>query len=86
MATGIDRMGIYRYDSTSDDTRYGSLFMSKMRENNVNDYGGDDIDDVDKLDNITNAAPGSTCLFTNKDMYVKTLSGWKKFGGDDTDG
>lgn len=82
MAAGIDRMGIYRTDDVSDSTRYGSLYLCQMRKNNVNDYGGN-VADVEKLSNITNAAPGSTCLMSNGDIYRKELTGWVKFGGDE---
>ena len=81
MASRLDRMGIYRSDSTADDTRYGTLYMVKQRHNNVNDYGAADVSDAAKLSNITNAAPGSTCLFSNGDLYRLELSGWAKFGG-----
>lgn len=77
----IDRMGIRRTDGISDNERYGSLYLIKRRANNVNEYGGSDEADVSKLAAITNAAPGSTCLFTNGDIYRLELDGWKKFGG-----
>lgn len=76
----IDRMGIRRTDGISDNERYGSLYLIKRRANNVNEYGGSDEADVSKLAAITNAAPGSTCLFINGDIYRLELTGWKKFG------
>lgn len=79
----IDRMGIMRDDDVStDNTRYGSLYLVSQRHNNVNDYGGNS-EDVALLDNITNAAAGSTCLFANGDIYRLELDGWAKFGEDD---
>lgn len=80
----VDRMGIIRSDSdtTTDTERYGSLYMAKQRHNSVNDYGGSDTADVSKLTNITTAGVGSTCLFSNGDIYRLELSGWAKFGGD----
>lgn len=77
----FDRMGIRRTDEISDNERYGSLYLIKRRANNVNDYGGSDEADVSKLAAITNAAPGSTCLFTNGDIYRLELTGWNEFGG-----
>lgn len=75
----IDRMGIRRSDDVTDNERYGSLYLIKQRHNNVNDYGGA-VGDVEKLSAITNAAAGSTCLFTNGDIYRLELDGWAKFG------
>lgn len=79
----IDKMGIIY----SDDTQlfdYGSLYLKHKGCNNVNDYGGEVESDFNKLDNITNAAPGSTCLFSNGSLYRLELSGWKKFGESGT--
>lgn len=81
MAAQIDKMGIMRTDGISDGERYGSLYLIKQRANNVNDYGGSDVADVSKLTTITNAAPGSTCLFSSGDIYRLELDGWNEFGG-----
>lgn len=64
---------------------YGSLYLVKFNgSTHVNDYGGNDTDDVAKLNLITNAAPGSTCLFSNGDIYRLELDGWAKFGAEET--
>lgn len=66
---------------------FGSLYGVKIRAGDikaVNDYAGETESDADKLDNITNAAPGSTCLFSNGSLYRLELSGWKKFGESGT--
>lgn len=78
----IDRMGIQRpdTDTRTDAELYGSLYLVCQRHNGVNDYGGSNTDDVSKLDLITNASPGSTCLFANGDIYRRELDGWAKFG------
>ena len=57
-----DRMDIFRDDNITDEVRYGSLFPVRLRTKYINDYAGENESDADKLDNITNAAPGSTCL------------------------
>ena len=77
-----DRMGIIREDSdtTTDTERYGSLYPVIKRSSHVNDYGGSDTDDVSLLANITDCVTGSTCLFSNGDIYRLELSGWAKFG------
>ena len=57
---------------------FGSLYGVKIRAGDikaVNDYAGETESDADKLDNITNAAPGSTCLFSNGSLYRLELSG-----------
>lgn len=59
---------------------FGGIYLVKMRHNNVNDYGAEDVSDAANLSNITNAAPGSTCLFSNGDLYRLEKSGWAKFG------
>lgn len=75
-----DRMRINHSD-TDDIPDYGSLFLRMFDEKtHVNDYCGSDDSDVDKLDLITNAAVGSTCLFINGDIYIRTFDGWAKFG------
>lgn len=79
-----DRMDIFRDDNITDEVRYGSLFPVRLRTKNINDYAGETESDADKLDNITNAAPGSTCLFSNGSLYRLELSGWKKFGESGT--
>lgn len=79
-----DRMDIFRDDNITDEVRYGSLFPVRLRTKNINDYAGENESDADKLDNITNAAPGSTCLFSNGSLYRLELSGWKKFGESGT--
>lgn len=75
----IDRMGINRVnkDVVPD---YGTLFLIKKGQNNVNEYGGD-ISDLEKLDLIINAALGSTCLFDDGSLYRKGIDGWIKIGG-----
>lgn len=79
-----DRMDIFRDDNITDEVRYGSLFSVRLRTKYINDYAGENESDADKLDNITNAAPGSTCLFSNGSLYRLELSGWKKFGESGT--
>lgn len=79
-----DRMDIFRDDNITDEVRYGSLFPVRLRTKYINDYAGENESDADKLDNITNAAPGSTCLFSNGSLYRLELSGWKKFGESGT--
>lgn len=79
-----DRMDIFRDDNITDEVRYGSLFPVRLRTKYINDYAGETESDADKLDNITNAAPGSTCLFSNGSLYRLELSGWKKFGESGT--
>lgn len=79
----LDRMRVERDDNISDETRYGSLFLVIDRKSHINDYGGTDIEDVELLDSITNCFPGSTCLFSNGDIYRLELTGWVKFGGDE---
>lgn len=74
----IDRMGIQRPDDISDNERYGSLYLIKRRANNVNDYGGSESDAA-KLANITNAAPGSTCLYSSGRIDRLELDGWAEF-------
>ena len=75
-----DRMGINR-QSKNDVPDYGSLFLIKKREDKINEYGGSNIVDAEKLDFITDAGYGSTCLFTNGDLYRKEIAGWNKMGG-----
>lgn len=74
-----DRMGIDRLNK-NDVPDYGSLFLIKKTNDNINEYGGTNIEDAIKLELISNAAFGSTCLFTNGDLYRKELSGWNKMG------
>lgn len=74
-----DRMNIY-WKTKEEIPNYGSLFLVKIRQNNVNDYGGD-ISDLEKLDLITNAAVGSTCLFDDGSLYRKGIDSWIKIGG-----
>lgn len=74
-----DRMNIYQ-KTKEEIPDYGSLFLVKTRQDNVNDYGGD-ISDLEKLDLITNAAVGSTCLFDDGSLYRKGIDGWIKIGG-----
>lgn len=74
-----DRMRI-NHDDDETLPDYGSLYLVRYDEKSrVNDYGGSAAD-AEKLELITNAAPGSTCLFTNGDIYRLELTGWKKFG------
>lgn len=76
-----DRMRI-NHDDDATLPNYGSLYLVRYDEKSrVNDYGGA-VADVEKLDLITNAAPGSTCLFSNGDIYRLELDGWAKFGED----
>ena len=66
---------------------FGSLFAVRIKSGEikaVNDYAGENESDAAKLADITNAAPGSTCLFSNGSLYRLELSGWKKFGEADT--
>ena len=78
-----DRMGITR-QSKNDVPDYGSLFLIKKRADKINEYGGSNIADAEKLDFITDAGYGSTCLFTNGDLYRKEITGWNKMGGATT--
>ena len=74
-----DRMEIYR-SNKNDVPDYGSLFLIKKTRDNINEYGGSNIEDVEKLALITDAGYGSTCLFTNGDLYRKDFLGWNKMG------
>lgn len=76
----IDRMGIQRpdTDTRTDAELYGSLFLVAQRKSNVNDYGGSESDAA-KLANITNAAPGSTCLYSSGRIDRLELDGWAEF-------
>lgn len=78
-----DRMEIYRSNENAVPD-YGSLFLIKKTNDNVNEYGGTNIEDVVKLELISNAAFGSTCLFTNGDLYRKEFFGWNKMGENPT--
>lgn len=78
----VDEMGII-WENAQDVPDYGSLYFIKCDCNNVNEYGGESEDDVQKLTLITNAAYGSTCLFSNGSIYRLGKSGWIKFGGTD---
>ena len=78
-----DRMEIYRSNENAVPD-YGSLFLIKKTNDNVNEYGGTDTEDVVKVELISNAAFGSTCLFTNGDLYRKEFSGWNKMGENPT--
>ena len=74
-----DRMGnIFASEKQIPD--YGTLFLIKEREDGINDYGGSDVEDAKKLKYITNAAIGSTCLFTDGSLYRKDYLGWFKMG------
>ena len=74
-----DRMRI-NHDDDETLPDYGSLYLVRYDEKSrVNDYGGA-VADAEKLEFITNAAPGSTCLFSNGDIYRLELDGWAKFG------
>ena len=75
----VDIMGIVHADDKQL-PNYGSLYLIFKGIDNVNEYGGENEMDVSKLDNITNASHGSTCLFSNGNLYRLELSGWKKFG------
>lgn len=81
MANKVIVMGMTFDESSVPD--FGSIYAVDLRHNGVNEYGGSDTDDVSKLDLITNAAPGSTCLFSNGDIYRLELDGWTKFGEED---
>ena len=43
-----DRMEIYR-SNKNDVPDYGSLFLIKKTRDNINEYGGSNIEDVEKL-------------------------------------
>lgn len=77
----IDRMGIQRpdTDTRTDAELYGSLYLVCQRHNGVNDYGGNETDAA-KLANITNAAPGSTCLYSSGRIDRLELDGWAQYG------
>ena len=77
----VIRMGMVFDEGSVPD--FGSIYAVDLRHNGVNEYGGSDTDDVSKLDLITNAAPGSTCLFSNGDIYRLELDGWTKSGEED---
>ena len=78
----IDEMGI-AWENAQDVPNYGSLYFVKCYYNGVKEYGGSNEEDATKLDLITNAALGSTCLFSNGEIYRLEKSGWTKFGGDE---
>lgn len=82
----IDRMGIQRpdTDTRTDAELYGSLYLVCQRHNGVNDYGGSEADAA-KLANITNAAPGSTCLYSSGRIDRLEIDGWAKFGEETTE-
>lgn len=72
---GIDRTTI---ENVPD---YKTLYPIKIDSfTHINEYGGEYESDYDCLEYVTNAAPGSTCLFSNGTIYRLELSGWKKFG------
>lgn len=74
-----DRMNVY-WKTKEEIPDYGSLFLIKTRQDNVNEYGGD-IDDFEKLDLLTTAALGSTCLFDDGTLYRKGINDWIEIGG-----
>ena len=77
-----DRMQI-DHDEGEELPNYGSLFLVERRKTGVNDYGGGDETDAANLPKITNALPGSTCLFDNGNIYRLNISGeWVKIGDD----
>ena len=64
---------------------FGSLYAVKICNGEfkaVNEYGGEREIDSAKLSRITNAAPGSTCLFSNGNIYRLEPSGWVLFGSN----
>lgn len=78
----VIRMGMVFDEGSVPD--FGSIYAVDLRHNGVNEYGGSDTDDVSKLDLITNAAPGSTCLFSNGTIYRREKTSWAKFGEEET--
>ena len=82
MANKVIVMGMTFDESSVPD--FGSLYVTQLRHNGVNDYGGSDESDAEKLDLITNAAPGSTCLFSNGTIYRREKTSWAKFGEEET--
>lgn len=61
---------------------FGSIRLTKMRHNNVNDYILKSAD-ISKLSSITNAAEGSTALCTDTgDLHILHVGEWVKLGGD----
>lgn len=61
---------------------FGSIRMTKQRDNHVNDYILK-IADLSKLDLLTNAADGSTALCTDTgDLYIRHTGEWTVIGGN----
>lgn len=76
----IDKMGVDRISITNVPD-YKTLYPIRIDSiTHINEYGGEDESDSAYLGYITNASPGSTCLFSNGSIYRLELSGWKKFG------
>ena len=61
---------------------FGSIRMTKQRDNHVNDYIFLSTD-LSKLSLITNAAEGSTALATDTgDLYILHMGIWSILGGE----
>ena len=61
---------------------FGSIRMTKQRDNHVNDYIFLSTD-LSKLSLITNAAEGSTALATDTgDLYILHMGLWSSLGGE----
>lgn len=78
----VDRMGVTHEDGENVPD-YGSLYIISRDLRNVCEFGGSDTSDAEKLSMLTSAAAGSTCLFSNGDIYRLELDGWAKFGEEE---
>lgn len=79
--TTVTIMGMV-FTSDTVPPEFGSIRLTKMRHNNVNDYILKSAD-ISKLSSITNAAEGSTALCTDTgDLHILHVGEWVKLGGD----
>lgn len=61
---------------------FGGIYLVSRGENGVNEYGCKNLSDAAKLSNITNAAPGSRCVFSNGTVYRLEADGeWDTIEG-----
>ena len=79
--TTVTIMGMV-FTADSVPPEFGSIRLTKMRHNNVNDYIFKSAD-LSKLSLITNAAEGSTALATDTgDLYILHMGIWSILGGE----
>ena len=77
--TTVTIMGMV-FTADSVPPEFGSIRLTKMRHNNVNDYIFKSAD-LSKLSLITNAAEGSTALATDTgDLYILHMGLWSILG------